>query len=154
MILAFFFVNVWLLTILLTKCVRLNAYYIFVHSYFPVLPPSASALFPDDPLPIESSDLEPASPLALALLAILTLIPHPQDPDPRSEPSTQLRRHKARIWAELAMESIEIDTEILTSSTSPSEALSEEPSSFRREAFHPHCQVELVGLLTYLVISI
>jgi hypothetical protein len=58
------------------------------------------------------------------------------------------------MWAELAMESIEIDTEMLTSSTSPSEALSEEPSSFRREAFHPHCQVELEGLLAYLVLSI
>lgn len=58
------------------------------------------------------------------------------------------------MWAELAMESIEIDNELLTSSTSPSEALSNDPPSFQRAQFHPRCPVELESLLAYLVLTI
>lgn len=132
---------------------RLNAYYIFVHQYFPILPPPGSLPFNDDPLPTDAHEFYPSSPLALALLAIITLVPHPQDPDPRDRHSVLLRRQKAQRWAELAMEAIEIDADLLTSSTSPSVGLSDDPPVSNREPFHPRCPVELESLLAYLVLS-
>jgi len=133
---------------------RLNAYYIFIHSYFPILPPPDSDLVADEPSTFETNDFEPSSPLSLALSAILVLIPHPEDPDPRLPESTLLRRQKAHMWAEAAMDAVEIESEMLASSLSPGEALSGEPESFCRKPFHSRTLVELEGLLAYLVLSV
>jgi hypothetical protein len=51
------------------------------------------------------------------------------------------------------MESIEIESEIIVSAISPAEALSDGPSSFRREAFHPQAPIEIESLLAFLVLS-
>lgn len=132
----------------------LNAYYIFIHPYFPILSPPESPLVPDTPLVEEPDGFEPSSPISLALSAVLSLIPHPNDVDPTNQESQYLRRKKAHLFAQLAMESIEIEAEILASVTSPGEALSSDPSSFRREPFHTKTPIELESVLAYLVLSI
>ncbi|KAI1628272.1 C6 zinc finger domain protein [Exophiala viscosa] len=100
----------------------LNAYYIFIHPYFPILPPPQATLDVDDPAS-ESTVFEPASPLVMALLAILVLIPHPGDLFPDSDESVCQRRQEAHSYSQMAMESIEVETELLESATSPSAAL-------------------------------
>jgi hypothetical protein len=51
------------------------------------------------------------------------------------------------------MESIEIESEIALSTTSPVEALGRRPSSFQRFPFHPKSPVELESTLAYLILS-
>ncbi|EXJ81415.1 hypothetical protein A1O3_07707 [Capronia epimyces CBS 606.96] len=136
-----------------TKSV-LNAYYIFVHPFLPILPPPTTTLEVDAPVTTGSTDFQPASPLAMALLAILSLIPHPDDAHPDSDESVCLRRHEAHTFSDMAMESIEIETELLESATSPSAALDHTLPSFSRERFHPCLPVELESVLAHVVLSI
>jgi hypothetical protein len=51
------------------------------------------------------------------------------------------------------MESIEIESEVLVSTTSPAEALSGVPTPFRREPFHPQTPIELESILGFLLLS-
>jgi hypothetical protein len=132
---------------------RLNAYYIYVHPYFPILPPSDSPLFEDDPLCNESDAFEPSSPISLALSVILALIPHPNDKQPQHPESVQYRRKHAEELSHLALESIEVESELLASVTSPAEALSGDTSLFQRDAFHPRTPIELEGVLAFLLLS-
>ncbi|OCK74949.1 hypothetical protein K432DRAFT_437761 [Lepidopterella palustris CBS 459.81] len=132
----------------------LNGYYIYIHPYFPILPPPVAPVTADRPLVNETQDFEPSSPVSLAISAILTLIPHPDDCAPKRQESVLLRRKQAQLFAQLAMESIEIESEILASETSPAEALSSDPSSFRRDPFHPRTPIEVESVLAYLVLSI
>jgi len=130
-----------------------NAYYIFIHPYFPILPPPATTLKADDP-PSESKFFEPASPLAMALMAILLLIPHPEDEYPDSDESVCLRRQRAHSFSQMAMESIEIENELIESTTNPSEALDHRRPLVDREKLHPYVPVELEGVLAYTLLSI
>lgn len=107
----------------------------------------------DNPLTSEPHDYEPSSPLSLAVSAILSLIPNVDDVSPKGQESVLLRRRQAHLFAQLAMESIEIESEILVSITSPAEALSRKPSSFKRDSFHPKTPVELESILAYLLLS-
>jgi hypothetical protein len=131
----------------------LNAYYIYIHPYFPILPPPVSPVTVDDPLSSGDREFEPSSPISLALSAILALIPHPLDLFPQSQESIWKRREQAELYPQLAMESIEIETEVLASMTSPADALSGDPTSFQRESFHPHAPIELESIFAYLVLS-
>jgi len=132
----------------------LNAYYIFIHPYFPILPPPQSPLKPDMPLENDLEQFEPSSPISLALSAVLTLIPHPNDLYPGGQEMLSLRRNRAHLFATLAMESIEIEAEVLDSSISPADALSSDPSPFARAPFCPAVPVEIESVLAYLVLSI
>ncbi|KAF2499593.1 hypothetical protein BU16DRAFT_277163 [Lophium mytilinum] len=131
----------------------LNAYYIYIHPYFPILPPPESVVSIDNPLADRSHEFEPSSPLSLAISAILSLVPNPEDRCPQSPESVLFRRKQAHLFAQLAMESIEIESEILASTTSPAEALGSKPSLFRRDLFHPKTPVELESILAYLMLS-
>ncbi|OAP60358.1 hypothetical protein AYL99_05360 [Fonsecaea erecta] len=131
----------------------LNAYYIFIHPYFPILPPPVTPLQLDDPM-IESKFFEPASPLVMALMAILVLIPHPEDEFPDSDESVCLRRQRAHSFSQMAMESIEIETELLESTINPSEALDHRRPSVEREKLHPYVLPELEGVLAHVLLSI
>lgn len=102
----------------------------------------------------DSDGFVPASPISLAISAILALIPHPRDPDPQSERSVLERREQAQLFAQLTLESIEIEAEVLASGTSPAEALSSDPSTFHRQPFHSRTPIELESLLAFLVLSI
>ncbi|KAH0837291.1 hypothetical protein AYO21_09998 [Fonsecaea monophora] len=131
----------------------LNAYYIFIHPYFPILPPPVTTLQVDDPAS-ESKFFEPASPLVMALMAILVLIPHPEDEYPDSDESVCLRRQRAHSFSQMTMESIEIETELLESTINPSEALDHRRPLIEREKFHPCVPVELEGVLAHVLLSI
>ncbi|KAF9894598.1 hypothetical protein FE257_006486 [Aspergillus nanangensis] len=143
----------------------LNAYYDFIHNYFPILPPRVSPACTDQPLdgvgsysdaPSDEPVLlyRPRSPLSLALSAILALIPHPHDVESSPSASVVRRRTYAHTLAQLANAGIESDCELHASSTDPSHALSHERPLIDREPFHPHTPVELETILALLVLSI
>ncbi|GKZ28855.1 hypothetical protein AbraIFM66950_001106 [Aspergillus brasiliensis] len=143
----------------------LNAYYDFIHNYFPILPPRVDPPTPDRPLdcagsftdsPSEQPILiyKPRSPLSLAVSAILALVPHPNDPEPSGPASVIRRRTFAHTYAQLANAAIESDCELHASSTYPSDALTNERPLIDREPFHPQTPVELESLLALLVLSI
>ncbi|CAG8269507.1 unnamed protein product [Penicillium olsonii] len=140
----------------------LNAYYDFIHNYFPILPPRASPPCRDRPLncPVPGSNssepmmiYRPRSPLSLALSAILALIPHPSDLDPTSGASILQRRAYAHSFAQLANSTIETECDLDLSSTDPGQALSSGRPLVGRQRFHPQCPVDYESLLALLVLS-
>jgi hypothetical protein len=95
------FVSDMLMPFVLFVYRRVNAYYIFIHPYLPLLPPPAVPRYADRPFrmtltnaqPDNSSlPLCPRSPFLWALMAILVLVPLPDDPDPMCEAAVILRR--------------------------------------------------------------
>ncbi|KAF8861682.1 hypothetical protein BDZ45DRAFT_671755 [Acephala macrosclerotiorum] len=143
----------------------LNAYYVYIHPYFPVLPPPEPHQVIDNPdfgirrAPdaIFSSrtnpEFEPSTPLSLAMSASLSLIPHPDDPDPTSRESVLLRREQAQAYAQSAFESIEIESELVESGVEPGEALSTDPAPLTRKPFHPQLPLENESIIALLMLS-
>ncbi|CAG8981037.1 hypothetical protein HYALB_00008191 [Hymenoscyphus albidus] len=143
----------------------LGAYYTYIHPYFPVLPPpEAHQVFdnpelgtrrePDAFFSSQSCpNFEPSTPISLAISATLTLIPHPGDPDPSGTNSVLLRREQAQAFAQSAFESIEIESELIDSTTQPSEALSSEPNPLNRTSFHPQNPIENESIIALLLLS-
>ncbi|PQE18685.1 c6 zinc finger domain-containing protein [Rutstroemia sp. NJR-2017a BBW] len=128
----------------------INGYYCYIHPYFPVLPPPLSYEVVDNcEVGLRESNevlfhgtsnpsFQPSSPLTLAISAHLALIPHPDDPAPNSQESILLRRDQAQVYAQLAMDAVEIENEIVESMIDPGEALTIEasPVSYRTQ-IHP-----------------
>ncbi|KAJ5841363.1 hypothetical protein N7534_011193 [Penicillium rubens] len=136
----------------------LNAYYDFIHNYFPILPPRASPPCRDRPLncsvPCSNASepmmmYRPRSPLSLALSAILALIPHPSDLEPSSTASVIQRRTYAHAFAQLAHSTIEAECDLDISSTDPGQAL-----SAARPLFHSQTPVDYESVLALLVLSV
>ena len=144
----------------------LNGYYVFIHPYFPVLPPPVSNLVLDRPSLRSrdqnrknferntSIDYEPSTPITLAISTILALVPHPEDEDPSNPESVLYRRTCAQSFAQSTLESIEVDSEILDSNFLPSRALTSRPSTTQRRLFHPKVPVEIEGVIALLILSI
>lgn len=141
----------------------LNAYYDFIHSYFPILPPRASPQFQDRPLhcPVSAGPpseplmmYRPRSPLSQAISAILALIPHPDDPEPSSPASVLQRRTYAHTFAQLANSIIETECDLELSSTDPGKALSSTRPPVNRERLHPTTPEDLETLLALLILSV
>ena len=101
-----------------------------------------------------SNDFEPSSPISLAISAILALVPHPHDEDFSSPESILYRRKAAHSFAESTMESIEIESEIMDSDSSPSRALTGSSPTARRDSFHPNLPVEIESIIALLILSI
>ncbi|KAF2734895.1 hypothetical protein EJ04DRAFT_465890 [Polyplosphaeria fusca] len=131
----------------------LDAYYVFVHDYFPILPPSRMPARTDK-FRHQPHEYQPSSPISLALSSILALIPSLNDELSSIEGLRLARREQAQLHAQLAMESIEIESEILESETHPSKALSSCPTAFRRKPFHPDVPAQYESLLALLILSI
>ncbi|KXG47407.1 Transcription factor [Penicillium griseofulvum] len=141
----------------------LNAYYDFIHNYFPILPPRASPPCRDRPLncPVPCSTASepmmmyrPRSPLSLALSAILALVPHPSDLEPSSAASVLQRRTYSHAFAQLANSTIEAECDLDLSSTDPGQALSAARPFVGRERFHSQAPVDNESLLALLVLSV
>ncbi|KAL3419527.1 C6 zinc finger domain-containing protein [Phlyctema vagabunda] len=140
----------------------LNAYYVFIHPYFPVLPPPEPQQVVDK-LQIGTgtssggreafSEYIPCSPIALSLSATLALIPHPDDPDPSSSSSVLLRRGQAHSYARAAVEAIETESELLCSTTNPGDALSQEPALRTRKPFHAQGPLENESIIALLILG-
>ncbi|KAJ5587356.1 uncharacterized protein N7459_003121 [Penicillium hispanicum] len=142
----------------------LNAYYDFIHTYFPILPPRVSPPCRDRPLncPVPCSNpsseplimYRPRSPLSLAISAVLVLIPHPHDPEPTSSASILQRRTYAHAFAQLANSIIETECDLELSSTDPGQALSSARPSVNRNRLHPQTPEDLETLLALLILSV
>lgn len=143
----------------------LGAYYTYIHPYFPILPPPDTHQVVDNPElgtrrapdaffnSQSAPDFEPSTPLSLAISATLALIPHPDDPDPSGTSSVHIRREQAQAFAQSAFESIEIESELIDSTTQPSEALSSEPNPLNRNPFHPQNPIENESIIALLLLS-
>ncbi|KAK1991402.1 hypothetical protein LX36DRAFT_735582 [Colletotrichum falcatum] len=138
----------------------LDAYYIFIHPFFPILPPPAG-------LPVDQAvphfqndtdsfadDYQPSTPLTLAISAILALIPCANDTNHLNQESVVFRRRYAQFLAQSAVESIELESEIPDSSVEPPKALSESQDDFAREPFHPAVPVELETIIALDILSV
>ncbi|KAK8118845.1 uncharacterized protein PG998_003471 [Apiospora kogelbergensis] len=117
----------------------LNAYYIWIHPFFPILPAPHYPPGPDEPTAFfqnRPNDIdESSSPLGLAISALLALIPCPQDRNSLAEDSVIFRRKYAQFVAQAAIESIELDSERPESSVEPRKALEDPDDVPRRPAF-------------------
>ncbi|KAI1853383.1 hypothetical protein JX266_002089 [Neoarthrinium moseri] len=137
----------------------LNAYYIWIHAYFPILPPPTEVpLLPDEAVPLYESrpkDVdESCSPLALAISAILALIPCAQDVNPLAEESILFRRKYAQFLAQSAFEAIEVETEKPESSMDPSRALDDSDDEYSRQPFHLGVPVQLEHIIALDLLSV
>ncbi|KAH0343880.1 hypothetical protein KCU81_g4970, partial [Aureobasidium melanogenum] len=136
----------------------LDAYYIWMHPYFPILPPSKTSQPQDNPqlwFPGSSESVFASlSPAALAISAILALIPHPEEYAPFEEESIKARREAAHSFAKRTLESIESDSEIPNSSISPAQALLDEKVYYSRPAFHPRVPIEAESVIALSILSV
>ncbi|KAJ5713318.1 uncharacterized protein N7483_010499 [Penicillium malachiteum] len=140
----------------------LNAYYIYMHPYFPLLPASLTPVYEDrgtDTLPLkpetkpERSDLPywPNSSLSLALSAILVLIPAFSDPTPMHEKSILQRRSYAQLFAHAALSSAERGMDEL----SPASSINVIGASVSQEQspLHPQVPLQLDPILALVVLA-
>ncbi|RHZ73700.1 hypothetical protein CDV55_107660 [Aspergillus turcosus] len=131
----------------------LDAYYVFIHLYYPILPPPERVPVYNRPLN-GSSTFRPSSPLSLAISATLVLIPHPGIKQPSTPEYTRLRRIVAHRYAQLALEAVEADLELLDSSSDPSRALSDGAPMIARQPFHPKVPLPLEAVLALVLLSV
>ncbi|KAM6529997.1 hypothetical protein FALCPG4_008120 [Fusarium falciforme] len=137
----------------------LDAYYIFIHPYFPILPPP-TAVPRDQAIPRYQNNMdgsggesEPSTSISLAISAMLALIPCTEDPHPTSKESVLFRRDYAQYLAQCALECIEIESEIPESSVDPAKALLQTPRCDSREPFHPEVPLELESIIALDILS-
>ncbi|KAK7739740.1 hypothetical protein SLS53_005710 [Cytospora paraplurivora] len=138
----------------------LDAYYIFIHPFFPILPPPMHIPV-DQPVAYLQSQFEvfhdgfkPSSPISLAISAILALIPCPEDVNHQSHSSQVFRRKYAQYCAQSSFETIENDEDIPDSSVEPSKPLSEEHNHNFRRPFHPALPSELESIVALDILSV
>lgn len=123
-----------------------------IHPAFPILPPPLEDL-PEDTDHISEpwapncqsfSDYEPTSPLILALLSVLTLLPHANNEHALEKDSRECRATFAQSLAQCALKSIEIG------------ATPNQPTccSLSPSAFHSNVPAELEAPLAYCVLSL
>ncbi|KAI2636095.1 C6 zinc finger domain-containing protein [Xylaria nigripes] len=136
----------------------LNAYYIWIHPYFPILPPPEQALKPDQPIALTELEsdgfCEPTSAISLAISAILALIPCPHDSKPSSLDSIRWRRTYSHFLAKAALESIEHENERPDSPVDLSKAVSETDDDIYREKFHPRTPLEIESIIALNILSV
>lgn len=141
---------------------RLDAYYVFIHPYLPILPPPTSIPV-DQPVPRlqnqmsvydDAASYEPTSPATLAISAILALIPCPAEAAPQAREAQLFRRKYAQYFAQSAFETIESDEEIPDSSIEPPRALSEEHNHPFRRPLHPRLPVHMERIVALCILSV
>ncbi|XHG05075.1 hypothetical protein AWENTII_008325 [Aspergillus wentii] len=131
----------------------LDAYYVFIHPYYPILPPPERLPVYNRPLSSKST-FQASSPLSLAISAILVLIPYPEEREPSRAEYVKLRRDFAHSFAVSALEAVEVDSELLDSTDDPANALSDGTQRFDREQFHPKVPVAVESVLALVLLSV
>lgn len=141
---------------------RISAYYIFIHPYLPLLPPSAVPRFADRPSAVTLSNAEPdrlslpfwpTSSFGLALMAILVLIPLSVDQNPMHPGSVALRRSYANMYAQAARESVETSTSEWDHAIAPHVSninMGQSPPS----SIHPEVPLTLDPILALLLLGV
>lgn len=142
----------------------LGAYYVYIHPYFPVLPPpflhqaidklETGLRGPNDILFHSKSNpqFQTASPMTLAISTLLSLIPHPDDPNPASPESILLRRNQAQVFAQMAIDSVELENEMIESILDPGDALSSQHTHIYRTQIHPQVRLEAESTIALLLL--
>ncbi|GFF32049.1 hypothetical protein IFM51744_01647 [Aspergillus udagawae] len=123
----------------------LDAYYVFIHPYHPILPPPDRLPAYNRPLS-QRPEFRPASPLSLAISALLVLIPHPNESDPLRAEYVKLRRGFAQNFARDALKAVELDASLLNPSNNT--------LSVHRAKFHPKLPLCLEGILALNILSV
>ncbi|PKY02737.1 C6 finger domain protein [Aspergillus campestris IBT 28561] len=130
----------------------IDAYYVFIHIYYPILPPPERLPVTNRPLNVKSP-FQPTSPLSLAMAALLVLIPRPDVKQASEAEYTKLRRDLAQSFAQSALDAVEQDLELLDSSSDPSKALSEGAPQLTRPPLHSKLPVSLEAVLALVLLS-
>jgi hypothetical protein len=91
----------------------------------------------------------PTTSLGLALSAILSLIPHPQDPEPSGECHVWLRRSYARLFAQAALSSAEKEIDDILIHSNPTSR-----STMDHGHIHPDVPFLLHPILALVSLSI
>ncbi|KAH7014788.1 C6 zinc finger domain protein [Ilyonectria destructans] len=136
----------------------LNAYYTYIHQYFPILPPPISPLEPDQPMQWPSTEAfktlpYTTSPLSLAISAVLALIPLRQEEHCDTVVSTAARTSLAQRFAHAALEHIEADSEFLDFTTAQPPGSLDEELPISRAPFHSQAPAELESVLALLILG-
>ncbi|KKO98701.1 hypothetical protein THAR02_09199 [Trichoderma harzianum] len=139
----------------------LNAYYIFVHQYFPILPPPKNRPTFDCPIqwPLAAAEKmiphQSISPLSLALSAVLALIPLSRETHCTSVACVSFRKALAQKFAQAALQRIDADSEYLDfiSDRQVGPMTAVERLSISRDSLHPQTPVELESILALLLLS-
>ncbi|KAJ5327283.1 uncharacterized protein N7506_010385 [Penicillium brevicompactum] len=139
-----------------------NAYYIYIHSYLPLLPPPVEPQYEDQPKMIRpigeasqphKSDLPywPASSLSLALSAMLVLIPAPEDQYSTTETEFAARRSYAQLFAQAALTAVETEIDDLTPNLT---SIPKSESCRDQASLHPRIPTQIYPVLTLVVLGI
>ncbi|KAJ6102551.1 hypothetical protein N7486_004978 [Penicillium sp. IBT 16267x] len=140
----------------------LNAYYIYMHPYFPLLPPSPNPQYEDRSTFFQPSKqfdepkktylpYWPASSLSLALSAILVLIPPIPDSSSMNEPAVLLRRSYAQLFAQAALASVEREIDELSPASSIN-IIGARPSQ-EQSVLHAKVPLQLDPILALVVLA-
>lgn len=100
------------------------------------------------------STFQPSGPLSLAMAALLVLIPHPDEKNPSRLEYVKLRRDTAHSYAHSALEAVEVDSELLASSSDPSTALSDGVPQLDRDPLHSCVPVCLESIIALVLLSV
>ncbi|KAI9037264.1 transcription factor domain-containing protein [Aspergillus affinis] len=138
---------------------QLSAYYIFIHPYFPILPPPERLPVTSGPISKTPPSFEPSNPLGRAIAAIMVLIPHPNEKDPARPEYVKIRRDFAHCFAKSALDAIEIDYESKDPKDPKDPKDLKDPAAegvkaFDREPFHPKLPVSLEGVVALAMLSV
>lgn len=95
----------------------------------------------------------PTSPLTLAIMALLVLLPLPNEPNPMQEVQVELRNSYSRLYAQAAQESIENFSggyDQTTAAPVSTPGMDEAP----RSSVHPMLPITLEPLLALLLLGV
>jgi hypothetical protein len=132
----------------------LEAYYVYIHPFFPILPPPIE-------IPVDRAvyhlqgdipEFESSSPLGLAISAVLALIPCPNDLNYQVEESIIFRRKYAQFLSQSSIEGIDNETELFDSVT-PSDALAIPMDELTTQRFHPEVPQPLEDVIALDILS-
>jgi hypothetical protein len=127
---------------------------VYIHPFFPILPPPIHKPL-DLPANLCKDDIpecEPSSPLGLAIAAVLSLIPCADDANHQTRESLLFRRNYAQYLAQSALESIEGEKD-MPDFISPSTALAEPRDGFETRRFHHEVPQELEDIIALDILS-
>jgi hypothetical protein len=129
---------------------RLDAYYIFIHPYYPILPPPDRLPVIHNPAVVDHPDgFKPASPLALAISAMVALVPHKDVKNPARPEHVKIRREVALRFAEAAYAAIAKDYQPLRAPGGFEGSLRD---SIGRPPFHSKLPVCLEGVIALSIL--
>ncbi|OJZ80683.1 hypothetical protein ASPFODRAFT_65671 [Aspergillus luchuensis CBS 106.47] len=128
----------------------LDAYYIFIHPYYPILPPPDRLPVTHNPVRVDHPDeFRPASPLALAISAMVALVPHKDVKYPARPEYVSIRREVSLRFAKAAYAVIARDYQPLRAPGGFEGSLRD---SIGRPPFHSKLPVCLEGVIALSIL--